>query len=235
VAIRRAPGEDLYIVLAGYEVETQTATYAVTINPLVDWIWFGFGVLAFGTGIALLPERAFAFAAAKLPAGAVPTGLMLLLVLLPSIARAQGSSVSPVQRSEAKRQLEGELMCMCGGCRAPMNNCPMAPGCHGLRDQEPKIDAMLAAGSSPELVKAAFVKEYGEAVLLEPPDNGFNKLAWLFPYLIGAAGATGIGLVAWRWSHTSGAPLPAVAAAPGLPGEDDALKEKLDDELRDLD
>ena len=235
VAIRRAPGEDLYIVLAGYEVETQTATYAVTINPLVDWIWFGFGVLAFGTGIALLPERAFAFAAAKLPAGAVTTGLMLLLVLLPSIARAQGSSVSPVQRSDAKRQLEGELMCMCGGCRAPMNNCPMAPGCHGLRDQEPKIDAMLAAGSSPEVVKAAFVKEYGEAVLLEPPDNGFNKLAWLFPYLIGAAGATGIGLVAWRWSHTSGAPVPAVAAAPGLPGEDEALKEKLDDELRDLD
>ena len=27
-----------------------------------NWIWFGFGVLAFGTGIALLPERAFSFA-----------------------------------------------------------------------------------------------------------------------------------------------------------------------------
>src|SRR3954468_17404025 len=89
VAIRRAPGEDLYIVLAGYEVETQTATYAVTINPLVNWIWFGFAVLAFGTGIALLPEQAFAFAAAKLPAGAVTTGLMIVLLLLPVTARAQ--------------------------------------------------------------------------------------------------------------------------------------------------
>src|SRR6476646_2647135 len=68
VAIRRAPGEDVYIVLAAYEVETQNATYAVTINPLVNWIWLGFGVLAFGTGIALLPERAFLFAAAKVPA-----------------------------------------------------------------------------------------------------------------------------------------------------------------------
>ena len=59
VAMRRGAGEDLYVVLAAYEVETQTATYAVTINPLVNWIWLGFGVLAFGTGIALLPERAF--------------------------------------------------------------------------------------------------------------------------------------------------------------------------------
>src|ERR687887_660017 len=82
VAIRRATGEDLYIVLAGYDVSTQTATYAITINPLVDWIWFGFGVLACGTGLALLPERAFAFATAKLPADAVTTALVLLLLLI---------------------------------------------------------------------------------------------------------------------------------------------------------
>jgi cytochrome c-type biogenesis protein CcmF len=236
VAIRRAPGEDLYIVLAGYDVETQTATYAVTINPLVDWIWFGFGVLAVGTGIALLPERAFAFAAAKLPAGAVTTGLTLLLLLLPAAGRAQeaGKAVAPVKSSQAKRQLEGEMMCMCGGCRAPMNNCPMAPGCHGLREQEPKIDAMLAAGSSPEAVKAAFVKDYGEAILLEPPDDGFNKLAWLLPYVMGAAGATTIGLVAWRWSHSSSGSGPAAPEAAAA-GEETALKERLDDELRDLD
>jgi cytochrome c-type biogenesis protein CcmF len=230
VAIRRAPGEDLYIVLAGYEVETQTATYAVTINPLINWIWFGFGILAIGTGIALLPERAFAFAAARLPAGAVTTSLMLILLLLPATARAQ--SVSPVQRSEIRREMEGQLMCMCG-CRAPMNNCPMGPSCHGLQDQGPKLEAYAAQGMSKDAIKAAFVKEYGEAVLLEPPDKGFNKLAWLFPYLIGAAGATGIGLVAWRWSHAphESAPAAAVNAA----GEDPALKERLDDELRDLD
>ena len=61
VAIRRAPGEDLYVVLGGYDVATQSATYAITINPLVNWIWFGFAVMAFGTGLALLPETAFAF------------------------------------------------------------------------------------------------------------------------------------------------------------------------------
>ena len=57
VAIRRGPAEDLYIVLAGFDVERQSATLHVVVNPLVNWIWLGFGVLAFGTIIALLPER----------------------------------------------------------------------------------------------------------------------------------------------------------------------------------
>ena len=43
VAIRRGLGEDLYIVLAGYDAAEQSATYAVTVNPLVNWIWLGFG------------------------------------------------------------------------------------------------------------------------------------------------------------------------------------------------
>jgi cytochrome c-type biogenesis protein CcmF len=235
VAIRRAVGEDLYIVLAGYQVETQTATYSITINPLVNWVWFGFGVLALGTGIALLPERAFAFAAAKVPAGAVTTSLLLLLVLWPAPSRAQdANTVAPVERSEAKRKLEAGLMCMCRGCRAPMNNCPMAPGCHGLREQEPKIDAMLAEGKSPEAIRAAFVAEYGGTVLLEPPDRGFNRLAWLLPYVVGGAGATAIGLVAWRWSRKP-ADAPAAATSNAAPVEDAALQERLNDELRDLD
>jgi hypothetical protein len=47
----------------------------------------GFGVMAFGTGIALLPESAFAFAAAKVPSGAVTTGLLLFALL---VGRLQG-------------------------------------------------------------------------------------------------------------------------------------------------
>src|SRR3954467_11376757 len=99
VAIRRAPGEDLYVVLGGYDVATQSATYAITINPLVNWIWFGFAVMAFGTGLALLPETAFAFVAAKLPAGATTTSLLLLLLLLPTSLLAQGDTVQAEPRS----------------------------------------------------------------------------------------------------------------------------------------
>ena len=45
VALRRGLAEDLYIILGGYEVDKQTAVLQVKVNPLVNWIWFGVGVL----------------------------------------------------------------------------------------------------------------------------------------------------------------------------------------------
>jgi len=73
VAIRRTPSDDLYIVLGGYNLGDQSASLQVVINPLVTWIWVGFGVLFLGAGIALLPERVFSFATARVPEGAATT------------------------------------------------------------------------------------------------------------------------------------------------------------------
>jgi cytochrome c-type biogenesis protein CcmF len=233
VAIRRAVGEDLYIVLAGYDVAAQSATYAITVNPLVNWIWFGFGIMALGTILALLPETAFAFATARLPAGAATTSLLVLL-LLPGGAFAQepNMSVAPVQKSELRRQLEGDLMCMCG-CGAPLDNCPMGPTCHGLQEADAKLTKYLGEGMDRDAVKAAFVRDYGgQHVLSAPLDQGFNRLAWLLPYLFGGAGALAVGLVAMRWSRrdrSAGTDAPAAAAG------DPQLRARLDDELRDLD
>ena len=67
VAMRRRLSEDVYVVLAAYDMSDQSATFQVTVNPLVNWIWFGFALLAFGTGIALLPESRFAFLAGGAP------------------------------------------------------------------------------------------------------------------------------------------------------------------------
>src|SRR6476646_44451 len=109
VAIRRAVSEDLYLVLGSYNVTTQEATYKIVINPLVNWIWFGFAVMALGTGLALLPESAFAFAAAKIPAGAVTTSLLLLFVLVPAPARAQHVENPQTVIVVPKSQLDKEL------------------------------------------------------------------------------------------------------------------------------
>jgi cytochrome c-type biogenesis protein CcmF len=236
VAIRRAVGEDFYIVLAGYDVASQTATYSITINPLINWIWLGFAVLAFGTGLALLPESAFAFATSRLPAEAATTTLLLLLLLVPSTARAQtgpASGTDTPQKSDLRRQVEGDIMCTCG-CRAPMNDCPMAPNCHGLRELNPKMDEFLAQGMDREQVRAAFVAWHGgQDILTAPIDKGFNRLAWLFPYVIGVTGAVTIGLVARHWSRSDRASAEPVLAGPAA--EDPALRTRLDDELRDLD
>jgi cytochrome c-type biogenesis protein CcmF len=70
VAIRRTVAEDLYLVMPAYDVNDQSMSLQVVVTPLVNWIWMGFGILVLGTGVALLPERAFAFALARVPAEA---------------------------------------------------------------------------------------------------------------------------------------------------------------------
>ena len=67
VAIRRSPAEDLYITLGNYDLADGTATLKLVVNPLVNWIWFGFMLLAFGTGIALLPEALLEKLTARVP------------------------------------------------------------------------------------------------------------------------------------------------------------------------
>jgi cytochrome c-type biogenesis protein CcmF len=233
VAIRRSPAEDLYIVLAGYDVAKQAATYAITVNPLVNWIWFGFGVIAIGSLIALMPDSAFAFATARMPQTAATTTTLLILVLAASPLAAQtGQTVQPEQKSELRRQLEGDIMCSCG-CRAPMNDCQMGPSCHGLQEQNAKLDTFLAQGMTREQVRAAFVAAAAsQDVLTAPIDEGFNRLAWLLPYAIGLAGAGFAAFAARRWAHRDAGNLAYASAGQT---DDRELRSRLDDELRDLD
>lgn len=231
VAIRRAVGEDLYIVLAGFDVADQSAFYKVTVNPLVNWVWFGLGIMVIGCIIAMLPESMFAVAMAKLPEGAATTMLLLLGLLLPAHVHAQEPRASVNPKSELYRSLEGEIMCTCGGCRRPMNDCPMDPNCHGLDEQRTRLARYLEQGMDRDAVLAAFVADHGsQEILARPLDKGFNRLLWLFPYLLGGSALVGVGLVARRWSHGQPTPAPATAAS-----DDKALNERLDDELRDLD
>ncbi len=230
VAIRRSLGEDIYLVLAAFNLEEQSASMQIVVNPLVNWVWVGFGILALGTLIALLPETVFAFALARVPANAVTSSLLLLaLVSWPAAVLAQGAgTVAPEQRGALERQLEGEILCTCG-CRRPLNDCGMF-NCQGHTTQTAKLRQFLSEGKDHDAVIAAFVRDFGsEAVLAAPVDRGFNRLAWLFPYLVAAAGLIAIVVTARRWSSR---PVPAAAGAAGL---DPAFSARLDDELRNLD
>ena len=240
VAIRRSLAEDLYIVMAGFELGEQSASVEVHVNELVNWIWIGFGLMALGTGIALLPDRVFALAGARVGAEATAALLLISLLLTPVGAVAQTASEGQgagtgsgtlVFRSALERDLANEIMCTCG-CRLPAGTCGMM-NCGGKAAQLGKIKTLVSEGQSREQVIATFVQDFGgQHILARPIDEGYHRLLWLLPYTLAGLTAVGLAVVARRWASGRadqpdlGAP---VAAA------DSGLQQRLDDELRDLD
>ncbi len=56
VAIRSTPQEDLYLVYAGKNPETDRPIIKAHLNPLVMWVWIGVAIVVFGTLVALVPN-----------------------------------------------------------------------------------------------------------------------------------------------------------------------------------
>ncbi|MBY0494646.1 MAG: cytochrome c biogenesis protein CcsA [Cyanobacteria bacterium] len=232
VAIRRTFAEDLYIVMAAFAIDEQTASVEVHINPLVNWVWFGFGILAIGTGIALLPEASMSFALAKLPAEAVTATVLLLSILLSSgSAFAQHVETGQDPRlqlvSPQSRDIAQKLACWCGGCsRLPMGQC----SCAMCAIKRSEIDGMLKEGKSEAQILDYYVTTFGgNQVLSEPPNSGSGRVVWAMPVVIGVGGFLTVAYLAMRWSRR-----PQLAGMPaGI--EDPEMAARLDDELRDLD
>lgn len=99
--------EDLYLVFNSYEKETQLGSFTVFVNPLINWVWLGFGFLFLGTIFCVIREdwaesmsgrrktrggRGVEVALVLLAAGAVTFGLT-------SLANAQAEHQSAHQVS----------------------------------------------------------------------------------------------------------------------------------------
>lgn len=65
------------------------------------------------------------------------------------------------------------------------------------------VREQLAAGSTPDEVKAYFVEKYGEWVLLRPKPSGFNLLVYLLPIAVVVGGAAFIFAKARSWTRAA--------------------------------
>ena len=133
-------------------------------------MWFGFGVLALGTLIALLPETAFAFAAARVPdAVQAATASMLLLALVDARAscrrRTAVVAVVEVSRTQFERELEQNSICMCGSSGACIARSRIArcvrPVTGTPRRRARDRDRSLDRARTTKQILAAFVEKYG--------------------------------------------------------------------------
>ena len=239
VAIRRTVAEDLYIVLAGYELDDQAASFQITVTPLINWIWFGFTVLALGTGVALLPESAFAYAGATVPEGAATASTVLLaaaLTLLAPVTMAaqplEGArQEASVPSSTLELGLRRSLVCMCGspGCgKKILAECT----CAFAAETREELKSLVAEGLTRDEVLRFYIDKHGsQEPLAAPLDEGFNRLAWFFPYLLATTAAVALGGALVRWTRPGRDPERTTSPA----DVDAQLEARLDDELRNLD
>jgi cytochrome c biogenesis factor len=56
VAVQSFIVEDLYIVLTGIDVDTETVTYKLFSEPLIGLVWLGGFILIFGSFIVVYPD-----------------------------------------------------------------------------------------------------------------------------------------------------------------------------------
>ena len=103
--------------------------------------------------------------------------------------------------------IEDEVMCPT--CGVPLSHAfsPQA------ERQRAFIRAQITRGRSKEQIKQALVAEFGESVLAEPKDSGFELTAYLAPIgaVLIATLVLAMGMVRWRRRRSEGA-APDIAA-----------------------
>lgn len=133
--------------------------------------------------------------------------VLLTLLAAPAGLAAQGDGESMgLTPQTPSREYDAELEQRTSRLAAQLR-CPV---CQGLSVEDSPTELalqmrdvvreQLAAGRSPEEVKAYFVAKYGEWILLEPPPRGFNLLVYVLPWLAVLAGIGVIALVVRRWT-----------------------------------
>lgn len=120
-----------------------------------------------------------------------------------------------VLTAEQRDALERDLKCQCGctldvyTCRTTDFTCPVSPAMH--RD----VVALVDGGYDAAEIREAFMRGYGERVLMAPVRAGFNWIGYLLPFAVLAGGAAFATMLAKRWARArSAAPVhpPSVTA-----------------------
>ncbi len=113
------------------------------------------------------------------------------------------------------------MMCTCG-CGQVLLECNHV-GCQSSDKMRNELQAALERGDNDDLILQGFVQNYGPTVIAAPTSTGFNRVAWIMPFLALALGMAFVVVVVRAWKNK---PEPALADGITIPkgGELDDLR-----------
>lgn len=118
------------------------------------------------------------------------------------------------------------LMCECG-CGQILLECNHV-GCTVSDKMAKQLRSMIDAGQTDDQIKNAFVQEYGVVVLAAPTNKGFDRVAWIMPFVVFGLGIAAVVYVVrtWKSRQAAVAAINSVAA----PEEMDAMRRRAREE-----
>jgi cytochrome c-type biogenesis protein CcmH len=112
------------------------------------------------------------------------------------------------------KDLGHRMMCTCG-CGQVLLECNHV-GCQSSDKMRDQLQAALDKGgsNSDDLILQGFVQEYGPTVIAAPTATGFNRVAWIMPFVALALGIAFVVYVVRSWKNR---PEPALADGITIP------------------
>jgi cytochrome c-type biogenesis protein CcmH len=104
------------------------------------------------------------------------------------------------------KDLGHRLMCTCG-CGQILLECNHV-GCQASDRMRQELIAALERGDNDDLTLQSFVQNYGPTVIAAPTNKGFNRVAWIMPFVALGLGIAAVGFVVRAWKNR---PAPALA------------------------
>ncbi|HTR65433.1 MAG TPA: cytochrome c-type biogenesis protein CcmH [Terriglobales bacterium] len=105
------------------------------------------------------------------------------------------------------------LICVCG-CNQILLECNHV-GCQYSTKMRNELAAAIDHGDNDDLTLQAMVQNYGPTVIAAPTTTGFNRVAWIMPYMVLALGLVMAGFIVRTWKTRPAAPGSAPAAGSG--------------------
>jgi cytochrome c-type biogenesis protein CcmH/NrfF len=148
-----------------------------------------------------------------------------IVILCVTVILFMGAGDDPSGRFD---HLGHKLMCRCG-CNQVLLECNHV-GCTYSDGMRNELMAGLQRGDSDDLVLQAFVQKYGPTVLAAPTTTGFNRVAWIMPFVALTGGLLLVIVIVKAWNtRRSVAIIPAEGATVSA-GEFEDLRRRVHEE-----